>query len=416
MGLNDVVLRGGHDVTGAALDLRIDRDTGLVAERGSSLSADGSDVVDCTGYVVLPAPAEPHAHLDKAYTADAVPNPLGDLGSALAAYSDVWAAIEPSDIVRRASRGVIEAVRSGCMAIRTHVDLSPMVGLKSVHALLDVQRRAHALELVELQVSAMIQPPVSGLQGVGDRGLITEALAAGVDLIGGATHREPEPAAFLDIVFELADEHQVDVDLHVDETVDDVHTLDVLLDIIERDAPAFSVTASHCVSLGMLDLGRQRETAQRVAEAGIGVVTLPTTNLFLQSRDRPTATPRGLTAIDPLLAAGASLCAGSDNVRDPFSWLGAHDPLLTAQLLVSAGHTSIENAWRMVSHNVHIVLGRNGSQLEVGQRGDVLAVHAPSGRDAIATATDGRMVLRGGRIISAVTVQTIPGPLEELIA
>jgi len=35
------------------------------------------------GYLLLPAPAEPHAHLDKALTADLVPNPAGDLMGAI---------------------------------------------------------------------------------------------------------------------------------------------------------------------------------------------------------------------------------------------------------------------------------------------------------------------------------------------
>ena len=38
-----------------------------------------------TGYLLLPAFAEPHAHLDKAFLAERVPNPTGDLMGAILA-------------------------------------------------------------------------------------------------------------------------------------------------------------------------------------------------------------------------------------------------------------------------------------------------------------------------------------------
>ena len=40
-------------------------------------------VVDVSGHVLVPAMAEPHAHVDKAYTADEYPNPTGDLAGAI---------------------------------------------------------------------------------------------------------------------------------------------------------------------------------------------------------------------------------------------------------------------------------------------------------------------------------------------
>ena len=62
--------------------------------------------------------------------------------------------------------------------------------------------------------------------------------------------------------------------------------------------------------------------AAEVAEAGVAVVTLPQTNLFLQGRDHATATPRGLTALRPLLEAGVTVAGGADNLQDPFNTMG----------------------------------------------------------------------------------------------
>ena len=67
---------------------------------------------------------------------------------------------------------------------------------------------------------------------------------------------------------------------------------------------------------------RQRAIAEAVAAAGIAVVALPATNLFLQGRDHQQAMPRGLTAVRALLEAGVVVAAGADNLQDPFNPLG----------------------------------------------------------------------------------------------
>src|SRR4051794_41515560 len=86
-----------------------------------------------------------------------------------------------------------------------------------------------------------------------------------------------------------------------------------------------------------------------VREAGIGIISLPITNLYLQGWDSPVATPRGLTALRALLDAGVRVAAGADNVRDPFNPLGRCDPLETAMLLVTAAHLTPAEAIHLVT-------------------------------------------------------------------
>ena len=45
-----------------------------------------NEVHDLKGWLLVPAMAEPHAHLDKALTADIVPNPSGELMGAIKAW------------------------------------------------------------------------------------------------------------------------------------------------------------------------------------------------------------------------------------------------------------------------------------------------------------------------------------------
>ena len=189
-----------------------------------------------------------------------------------------------------------------------------------------------------------------------------------------------------DTFLAIATDHGVGVDLHTDETLDE--NVDGLADLAAHvTASGFElpVTASHCVSLGMQSPARQRETAEAVAAAGIAVVALPATNLYLLGRGHPQATPRGLTAVRALLDAGVVVLAGGDNLQDPFNPLGRGCPFETAALMVLAAHLSPAEAWASVT-------GPRG--IAVGQPADLIAVRASSLREAIAMGAPDRQVWR----------------------
>ena len=158
-----------------------------------------------------------------------------------------------------------------------------------------------------------------------------------------------------------------------------------------------TTAASHCVTLGMQPPEVQREVSALVAEAGMAVFPLPQTNLFLQGREHPTATPRGLTAVRALQEAGAVVAAGADNVQDPFNLVGRSDPLETAALMIMAGHQLPDTAYEMVSNDVRRAIGLQPAAIEPGAPADLLAIDAPSVRGAIADAPMSRRVFRRGR-------------------
>jgi len=164
-------------------------------------------------------------------------------------------------------------------------------------------------------------------------------------------------------------------------------------------APAFSVTASHCVSLGMQSTKVQKQVSKLVAEANIAIVTLPQTNLFLQGREHQTAMPRALTALTALRAAGVTVLAGGDNLQDPFNPMGRADPLEAAGLLVSAGHYFPEDAFEAVSSTVHERLSGELPFLAPGSNAHLILTPARSVREFIAFANQPRSVFRHGTLI-----------------
>jgi cytosine deaminase len=338
------------------------------------------------GWIDLPAFVEPHAHLDKAFLAEVVPNPTGDLMGAIRAMEASRDLITLEDTIERAERAARVMLRNGATAIRTHADVTVENGLMSVEALLTVRERLR--HEVDIQVVALCGWPALGRAGADQRALLRDAIDAGVDLVGGCPHLEDDPTAANELFLDIAAQAGLGVDLHTDETLDPSRlALDHLARLVLSSGFPHPVTASHCVSLGVQTLEVQQAVAERVAAAGIGVVVLPHTNLFLQGREHRSATPRGLAPVDVLRRAGVLVAAGGDNLQDPFNPVGRGDPLETAALMVMAAHQLPDEALASVSTTARAVLGLD--------EGDRVLLRATTVREAIAFGPADRIVHRG---------------------
>ncbi len=351
----------------------------------SRLSAAAQALAD-DGYLLLPAFAEPHAHLDKAFLAERVDNPTGDLMGAILAMERARGSITLADTIERAERAARLMLANGCTAIRTHVDLTLTCGLTSVQALIEVRERLR--ELVDIQVVPLCAWPSIGPEGADQRALLRDAIAMGIDVVGGCPHLESDPAAANECLLAIAAEAGLPLDLHTDETLNPaILALEDLAERVIASGFAHGVTASHCVSLAVQTEHRQCEVAEKVAAAGISVIALPHTNLFLQGRDHRVATPRAVTAVKALRQAGVNVAAGADNLQDPFNPVGRGDPLETAGLMIMTAHVLPADALNMVTQAARRAMG-----LPAGV--DHVAVRASTVREAIAFGPADRIVIR----------------------
>jgi cytosine/creatinine deaminase len=377
---------------------------GEVAAAGPGVRAEpGDEVVDLTGYVLLPGLAEPHAHLEKAFTAGRAAAGSGDLAAAIAAWIGLRGQLTEADFVARARRAALSYLASGATAIRTHTDVGAEIGLIAFHALCDV--RAELAGTVDIEIVATANCPVTGLAGRDNLAAARDAADAGADVIGGAPWLDPDPAAAYRILLDLAAGAGLPADFHVDETTDPaVDTLSSLLDLAEDGFP-HPITASHVVSLGSQPLAEQQRAAERLARAGAAVVTLPQTNLWLQDRDSAGPVIRGLTPVRVLRAAGVPVAAGADNLRDAFNPLGRADPLETASLLAAAAHLPLDQALAAVSADAWTTMGRPAPALRAGSPAAFVAVTAADASDAVAGPPPDRVVIRGDRVVARTRTQ-----------
>jgi cytosine/creatinine deaminase len=364
-----------------------------------------AEVVDLAGYLLLPAPAEPHAHLDKARTAAVVANPAGDLAGAIAAWLDHRPGLTVDDLVARGRASALDALAKGVTALRTHVDVAADIGLRAVEAM--VQVREELRPLLDIQVVAFAMPPTVGPEGAEHRALLRAAVDAGADVVGGCPLIEDDGRAATEQFVALAGDCGRPLDLHVDEVLDPAR-LDLvhLATAVEATGFDLGATASHCVSLGVQPVDVQRRLAARLAAAGVGVVALPLTNLYLQARGVAVAPPRAITAVAALTAAGVTVAAGGDNVHDPFNPLGRSDPLEAATLMVAVAHRSPCEAYDAVSVAARRVMGLPPVAIAAGAPAELLAIRASSLSGAIGSASEDRLVVHHGRVVARTTVTT----------
>jgi cytosine deaminase len=382
-------------VDGTRVDVAIDGPTIAAVTAPGSPPPPDRTVVDLSGHVLLTAAVEPHAHLDKAFLSERLVNRTGDLLGAIEAMVAARPTLTVEDTIERAERAARLLAANGYAAVRTHADTTLDHGLRSIEALVEVRRRV--ADLIDVEIVALCGWPVVGPGSDAQQGLLRDALAAGADVVGGCPHLDVATRPATEVLLEIAAEHGVGIDLHTDETLDPrVEGLADLADLVLKSGFPHPVTASHCVSLGMQPVGQQRATAEAVAEAGIAVVALPATNLYLQGRDHPQGTPRGLTAVKVLREAGATVAAGADNLQDPFNPMGRACPFETAALTVLTTHVLPEDAWAAVTTWSAAATGRQPACIEPGQPADLIAVPAGSVREAMATGAPRRRVWRRG--------------------
>lgn len=391
-------VRRGRLTNGSVVDLEFTG--GRVARRLPADTLDGDTVLDLSGFVVLPAAADAHAHLDKANTVDTLPPAYGDLRQAIEQWNGRAENADEQDYHRRARQAALELLAHGVTAIRSHCNLTagadPLVGLRAL-----LRLRAELAQVLDLQIAVLPGPESPTEQ-------IVAAMEAGADLVGGCPHLADDPEAELDRLLEMAHRFGTGIDIHADEQLTPTMlSVAALARKVRADPLPGTVTAGHCVSLGTLEPEPLAAVVAELAAAGVAVVTLPITNLYLQGWDHPAWTPRGLTAVRALLDAGVVLAAGGDNIRDPFNPVGRADPLETVALLVVAGHLSVDEALTAATAGSRAAMGLPTAGTRVGDQADLLACQGFSLLDVVARAPEDRIVIHRGAAVSATATSRV---------
>ena len=380
---------------GRVVDVGLAGDTVASVSPATGATASAADL-DLSGYLLLTAGCDAHAHLDKALTWETINPPMGDLRLAIESFNAHQELFTVENTLERARRAALGLLANGTTAVRSHVNIT--VGAQPLRgAMALVQLKDELAELMDIELVALANEDIPDA-------VIEQAIDLGIDLVGGVPHLASDPLAEVDRLVALAGRLGVGIDLHSDETLDGDPTLGHFARAVRAWPIGQHASAGHCVRLGTLPETERDQIIDEVVASDVGIITLPITNLYLQGWQHPVATPRGLTALRALIDAGARLGAGADNVRDPFNPLGRSDALETAMLLVTAGHLTADEAWHLSSAGSRAVMRLPEAGASVGARADFLIIRAGSLLEAIAEASADRMVIHAGRLVSQTTV------------
>jgi cytosine deaminase len=223
--------------------------------------------------------------------------------------------------------------------MRSHVEVDPIVELKGLEALLPL--KVEYAPALDLQLCAFAQEGVFRMPGT--ERLLDEALRRGADLIGGCPYTDADGHAQIDVIFRLAREFDVDADFHVD-FFDEPEHLHVryIAEQAVRHGWQGRVALGHCTELAALAPADLAPIAGLLRDAGLGVITLPATDLYLMGRKDTHRVRRGLAPVKQLLASGVTVAAATNNVRNAFTPVGNANLLLMGFLLTVAAHMGTE--------------------------------------------------------------------------
>jgi cytosine deaminase len=398
-----LILRGARVLreSGAQLercDIGIGRN-GLISSIGASLpSGPGIEVAELAGRLIVPGLFDMHQHLDKTRTRELVTNSDNTLAGAVRAYDSYARASSPQEIMQRAETTILACINRGTIAIRTHVNIGPDHGLRGIEALVALRERFS--DRLTLQVVVLV--PAAWWNSA--RQWIDSAVAIGADAVGGAPAHADDPKAFLALLFDAAERHGVAVDLHLDEHLDSAHhRFHEVIALTQARGMQGRVVAGHCSALGAMTEADAQPIIEGFARAKIGVVTLPTANLYLLGREAAALTPRGLTRAKALSRAGVAVAIASDNIQDPFVPTGTGDLIELARWTMLVGHFDAGDfltVFRMISETPARLSGLANRGIRVGARADLLITDAADIADLIASGPLERTVLSGGKIVA----------------
>ena len=298
----------------------------ITAIRDGRVAGDAA-AIDCRGGIAFPAFVDCHTHIDKGHIWSRKPNPDGSFMGALTSVGeDRLARWSAEDVDRRMEFSLACAYAHGTKALRTHLDsVAPQEDI-SWPVFATVRDRWKGR--IELQAACLF-----GIDAARDEAWFNRLAGIVADhrgVLGAVTYMVPDLDALLDRMFIKAIALGLDLDFHADETdAVDAVSLDRIADAALRHGFEGKILVGHCCSLARQPDDAVKATLDKVARAGLSVVSLPMCNMYLQDRRADATTPRwrGITLLHEMAARGTNVAVASDNTRDPFYAYGDLDVL-----------------------------------------------------------------------------------------
>ncbi|MBM3492174.1 MAG: amidohydrolase family protein [Alphaproteobacteria bacterium] len=394
----DWILRKARLATEPARLVDVGIADGRIAAIEQDLAAEGPSL-DLAGRLLSPGFVETHIHLDKSCILERCQAKRGDLGEAIAEVAKQKRTFTPEDVYARAKKTLEKCILNGTTHVRTHLEVDPGIGLRSLQGLLPlVAEYRWALDL-----EICIFPQEGLLNNPGTDELMVQGLRQGGRVVGAAPYTDSNPHGQIDRVFEMAREFVIDIDMHLDFGPEaDELDLEHVCRQTDRYRYGGRVAIGHVTKLAGARPERFHASARRLADAGVALTVLPSTDLYLMGRDAERHVPRGVTAAHKLLHAGVNCSLSSNNVLNPFTPFGDCSLLRMANLYANVCHVGavadIQECFNMVTRRSARLLNLKAYGLAVGDQADLAVVDAETPEAAVAELAPVLHAFKRGRL------------------
>lgn len=317
--------------------------------------AEGEEVVDCSGKLILPPFVESHVHLDTCLTAGQPEwNMSGTLFEGIERWEQRKESLSRKDVRDRVNKVLRIQAANGVQHVRTHVDINDPK-LTALEAILELKEEVR--DFINLQIVAF--PQYGILSYPKGKELLETALKMGADAAGAIPHFEftrEYSVESLNICFELAQKYDKLIDVHCDEIDDEASRgLETMAARAYETGMRDMVTASHTTAMHSYNNAYVIRLMRLLKMSGMNFVANPCVNIHLGGRADTYPKRRSLTRVKELTAEGCNVSFGNDDVFDPWNPLGNAGMRDVVYMGLFAGHMmgyeEIMNSYKFVTVN-----------------------------------------------------------------
>jgi cytosine deaminase len=348
--------------------------------------------------LVTPGLVESHLHLDKSDILDRCQADRGDLAEAISEVAKAKRAFTAEDVYTRAKKTVERCIAHGTTHIRTQLEVDPVIGLKGlegVRPLIEEYRWAVDIEICVFPQEGLLNNP-------GTDELMVAALKDGARVVGAVPYTDSNPNGQINRVFEMAREFDVDVDMHLDFSLDP-DDLDLLYVCRQAEALKYGgrVAIGHVSKLSAVDSAKFEACAKRLADAGVSLIVLPCTDQYLMGRGVTHNIPRGVTPAHRLLPHGVNCALSTNNILNPFTPFGDGALIRQANAYahicqVGSRHDTRE-CLHMITTRSAKLMNLEGYGTAIGCWADFVVLDATTAEQAVAENAPVRFAFKRGR-------------------
>ena len=320
-----------------------------------------------------------------------------------------------ANTIRRRLRGA--GVQNGTTLFRLFSDVGIIGRLKAAQGLLLAREKYQ--KFCDIQVVAFPQEGIPRHPGAAD--LLDEAIRGGCDVVGGLPwyeYTDEEARQHIDICFELAKRHNLDIHMLVDDTDDpNSRRLEYLAIKTMREEFQGRVTASHCGAMAAYNDVYAAKVIDMVADAGITISANTHINLVCSARIDRELKRRGIARVKELLAHGVNVISAQDDVNDPYYPFGKPDQLEVAMMIAHIAQLTLphelEQVFDMVTVNAARAARLSEYGIAPGRQADLVVVDAPSVHESLRFQPPRLHVLKRGREVARAVLTQKFGEIGE---